>query len=475
MGLTMSESAKGTPRRLRKSGRGAISVTLAFLLLFATLANAERTKLKPGWNLFSPQQDVELGRKASQEAERQLPLLNDRRVDSYLNNLGRRLADRAPGERYPYQFKAVNDMTINAFALPGGFLYVHRGAIEAADNEAQLAGVMGHEIGHVALRHGTNQATKAYAWQLPLAAFGGIVGSDSLGGVIAQLAAGIGVNSVLLRYSREAERQADLIGTQILYDNNYDPRAMAQFFEKIEAESKGGRAPQWLSDHPNPENRMQSVLKEVNNLGGLPSNYKTDSAEFREIKRYLQSMPPPPKGGSQQRRSRQGQSSKPPRPSDRYQSFRSDSVELRYPDNWRVYERNSTLTIAPDGGIVGGENGQNLLAYGVIVSLFEPRQDRHGRITLEYATDLLIDQLRESNPRMQVRRDHESVRVGGQPALSTLLENDSPVSGRENVWLATVLRAEGLVYFACVVPEGDYNEYRRTFEKLLDSVRFPAS
>src|SRR5437773_421178 len=99
MGLAMSESAQGTPRRLRKSGRGAISVTLAFLLLFAPLANAGRTKLKPGWNLFSPQQDVELGRKASQEAERQLPLLNDRRVDSYLNSLGRRLADRAPRER----------------------------------------------------------------------------------------------------------------------------------------------------------------------------------------------------------------------------------------------------------------------------------------------------------------------------------------------------------------------------------------
>jgi len=242
MGLTMSESAKGNPRRPRKSGRDAISVTLAFLLLFAPLANAGRTKLKPGWNLFSPQQDVELGRKASQEAERQLPLLNDRRVDSYLNSLGRRLADRAPGERYPYQFKGVNDATINAFALPGGFLYVHRGAIEAADNEAQLAGVMGHEIGHVALRHGTNQATKAYAWQLPLAAIGGLVGSDSLGGVVAQLAAGFGVNSVLLRYSRDAERQADLIGTQILYDNNYDPRAMAQFFEKIEAEQRWSRA-----------------------------------------------------------------------------------------------------------------------------------------------------------------------------------------------------------------------------------------
>src|SRR5436309_14933321 len=291
MGLTMSEAAEGTPRRLRESGRDAISVTLIFLLLFAPLANAGRTKLKPGWNLFSPQQDVELGRKASQEAERQLPLLNDRRVDSYLNSLGRRLADRAPGERYPYQFKGVNDATINAFALPGGFLYVNRGTIEVADNEAQLAGVMGHEIGHVALRHGTNQASKAYLWQMPLAAAGGVLGSDSVAGVLTQLGASFAVNSVLLKYSRDAERQADIVGTQILYDNNYDPRAMAQFFEKIEAEGKRGRPPQWLSSHPNPENRMQSVLRETEKLGGLPANYKTDSAEFQEIKRYVRSMP----------------------------------------------------------------------------------------------------------------------------------------------------------------------------------------
>ncbi len=146
------------PYSVAKAGHAA-TLVLALLSILVPAVLAERTQLKPGWNIFSAQQDVEIGREVSKDAERQLPILNDRRVDSYLNKLGQRLAAKAPGERYPYQFKAVNDSSINAFALPGGFLYVNRGVIEAADNEAQLAGVMGHEIGHVALRHGTNQAS----------------------------------------------------------------------------------------------------------------------------------------------------------------------------------------------------------------------------------------------------------------------------------------------------------------------------
>ena len=208
----------------------ALVVSLAFVL--TPLARADRTQLKPGWNMFSAQQDVEVGQQVSKEAEQQMRMLNDRRVDDYLNNLGRRLAAKAPGERYPYQFKVVNDRAINAFALPGGLVYVNRGSIEAADNEAQLAGVMAHEISHVALRHGTNQASKASAAQMPLAILGGVLGSNSTGAMLAQLGAGFALNSILLKYSRTAESQADIMGTQILYDSGYDPRALAQFFEK---------------------------------------------------------------------------------------------------------------------------------------------------------------------------------------------------------------------------------------------------
>jgi predicted Zn-dependent protease len=127
------------------------------------LAWADRTQLKPGWNMFSAQQDVEVGQQVSRDAEKQVPMLKDSRVDKYLNNLGQRLSAHAPGYKFPYTYKAVNDRAINAFALPGGPIYINRGVIEAADNETQLAGVMAHETSHVALRHGTNQACNASA------------------------------------------------------------------------------------------------------------------------------------------------------------------------------------------------------------------------------------------------------------------------------------------------------------------------
>ena len=161
----------------------AIAVALALVLAPLQTALAERTQLRPGWNMFTPEQDVQLGKEASQQAEKQVQLLNDRRVDDYLNRLGQRLASKAPGYKYPYSYRAVNDRAINAFALPGGPVYINRAIIEAADNEAQLAGVMAHETAHVALRHGTNQATKAQAWQMPLA----ILGAASGNGILAAL------------------------------------------------------------------------------------------------------------------------------------------------------------------------------------------------------------------------------------------------------------------------------------------------
>lgn len=255
---------------------------------------AERTALKPGWNLFTPEQDIQVGQEAEKKIEQQVVLFKDARIDTYLDGLGKKLAARAPGYKYPYQYRAVNDETINAFALPGGFIYINRGVIEAADNEAQLAGVMAHETSHVALRHGTSHASKANAWQVPLSILGAVTG-NSLGGLLTQLGGSFTLNSILLKNSRDDENQADVMGTQILYDSGYDPRALAQFFEKIEAESKGKEAAQFFSDHPNPGNRTERVSEEVDKLGGPEPNYRTDSDDFHSIKIYVMKLPKPPK------------------------------------------------------------------------------------------------------------------------------------------------------------------------------------
>lgn len=270
----------------------------ALLLAVLPLA-AQRTRLQPGFNLFSAQQDAQLGLESSRDVEKQLPMCKDARVDAYLNGLGQRLAAHASGPKYPYQYKCVNDTAVNAFALPGGYIYVNRGAIEMADTEAQLAGILAHETSHVALRHSTNQLTKNAGLQMALVLASGLFNNNSAGGMLAQLGLQGGAGLMTLRFSRADESQADIMGTQLLYDSGYDPRAMAQFFEKLQAESKS-RPIQFLSDHPNPDNRAQRVTDEVRLLGGPPANCKTDSPEFQKIKAEVKGLPKPPKQSSNQ-------------------------------------------------------------------------------------------------------------------------------------------------------------------------------
>ncbi|MBN2338167.1 MAG: M48 family metalloprotease [Acidobacteria bacterium] len=445
---------------------------MVLTLILSVAAFGQRTALKPGWNLFSPAQDVELGRQVAQDAERQLPMLNQRRVDDYLDRLGKRLAGYAPGEKYPYQFKCVNDASINAFALPGGFLYIHRGLIEAADNEAELAGVIGHEIGHVALRHGTNQASKQQLYQAPLAIFGGIMGNDSMAGALAQIGAAFTVNSILLKYSRDDEREADLIGSQILYDAGYDPRSMATFFEKLET---GNRGTDFFSSHPNPDNRIRGIQQEIARLGPLPARAAVDSRDFQNIRRLLQSLPPAPQGTAAQQ-SQPGAStvpaaSRPEPPSSRLRSYDSGYVRLQHPDNWRVYGEERDFALAPDGGIVTVGN-EGALAYGGMMAVYEPVTRRGAAVSLKDATDQLVARLQRSNPGMRLMRDRGQIRVGGQVALSMEFVNGSPSGGQETDWLVTLVRPEGLVYFIFVAPEEEYASYRNMFQRIVQSVRF---
>ena len=459
-------------------------------------SGAGRTQLKPGWNMFSPQQDVEVGQQVSKDAEQQLPMLNNSRVDNYLNNLGRRLSANAPGYKFPYSYKAVNDRAINAFALPGGPVYINRGVIEAADNEAQLAGVMAHEASHVALRHGTNQASKASAAQIPLSILGGVLGSNSTGAILAQLGAGFALNSVLLKYSRSAETQADVMGSQILYDSGYDPRAMAQFFEKIQAQDKGGQPVAFFSSHPSPERRTERVNEELATLSGSRSGFNTDSREFDQIKRYVQSLPAPPKQGqSQQLQSDPGrtdgarQGSRPDSPSDRFVSFENSRLRINHPDNWQAYGQGDAVSITPRGGLVNDGNGNQALAYGVIVNVFEPRVDQSGRqlqsggygqgpgqssgTYLVEATNQLVQEFRLSNRNMRVVRSHEDIDVNNVRGLSTYLSNDSPIQGggRETNWLITLPRPEGLLFLVFTAPERDFQSFENTFQQMLYSVR----
>jgi len=263
------------------------------LTVLACPARADRTRVRPGFDLFSTKQDIQLGEKYSAEMDRQLVLCGDARLDAYLNALGRKLAEHAPGATYPYRFKCVNDEEINAFALPGGFIYINRGAIEAADSEAQLAGILSHEIAHVALRHSTNEISKQAPLQMSLAIASGWMGGNTISELLTQLGVHSGMGLLFLKFSRRDEQQADIVGAQILYDTGYDPRALAQFFEKAEEESKRHRIA-FLNDHPATANRGERVLEEVRRMGGPPAGYRTDSPEFEKMRLAAHDLPQPP-------------------------------------------------------------------------------------------------------------------------------------------------------------------------------------
>src|SRR5687768_3857440 len=240
---------------------------IAWLTMIAIMAFplsiVAQTQIKYHSNRFSIQDDVKLGRQAAQEAEQQFPLLNDSEVRSYVERVGKRLVAAIPSQfqhpEFDYFFKVVNARDINAFALPGGPMYVNRGMIEAAKSEGEMAGVMAHEISHVALRHGTAQASKAQNPFVQLGALGGAILGAVVGGNAGDILAQgtqLGLGAYLLKYSREYETQADILGAQMLARAGYDPMDLARMFQTIEQEG-GSSGPEWMSSHPNPGNRYQ--------------------------------------------------------------------------------------------------------------------------------------------------------------------------------------------------------------------------
>lgn len=460
-------------RELSRELRRALACLciVALSTLPAGAGSDQRTQLKPGWNLFSPQDDIKLGLQNSEEAENVLPMLKDQKVNDYLSGLGKRLSEFAPGEKYPYQFKCVNVADINAFALPGGYVYVNRGLIQAADNEAQLAGVMGHEISHVALRHGTSQVTKSLGPSVGVAVIGSVLGDNALGKLVAAVGA-FSMNSLLLKYSRTDESEADILGTQISHDAGYDPRALADFFVVLaDVEKKMGAPPEFFSNHPSPEHRIERVNEEIQKLGGPLPDAKKDSPEFREIRKYLFSLPPAPRrsvAADTDPYGTAGAGEKPDAPVEKLQSYENEAYKLQFPGNWKATGQGTAVTLYPVGGVARDARGNPALAYGAIVSRFEPRAGS----TLEAATDQLIASLRQSNSALEVQRKPEPMHLGGQRALSSYLQNTSPIKGKERIWLVTTMRVDGLFYIVSVAPEAEYDHYTKAFEATINSFHF---
>jgi Zn-dependent protease with chaperone function len=463
------------------------------------VAQTTARQAQPGFNLFTVNQDIEIGRQSAIEAEKQLTLLNDPTVDRYLNRIIQRLAAVAPGAKYPYQIKTVNAAEINAFALPGGPMYVNRGTLEAARSEAELAGVLAHEMSHVALRHGTHQASKAYLAQSGLGILGGLFGRQSSAASIVNTVGGVGLNALFLKFSRDDEYEADATGARIMARAGYDAAAMASFFELLRAEQ--GRNPskveQFFSDHPPPADREARIRQLASTLGGGRTEVV---GGFASIRTQLSGLSP---GGTQQIVSQPPNPLIPDtatagagpvrvaRPSSRLVRFAQPNgfFAINYPANWRAYLSGLAVTLAPDGGVLTRSDGRQVLLHGVIINHYfpfatgetrrnlslqrnyAPFEDRTlPRGQLEDATDDLIRTILSANPYLHTEDDAAQPEVvSGAQGFSMVLSGTSPVTGEEErVTVYTRGLADGhVIYVLWVVPGRDYATVDRTFARML--------
>ncbi|HLF10741.1 MAG TPA: M48 family metallopeptidase [Gammaproteobacteria bacterium] len=473
-----------------------VALSVATLTTAAAGVAAAQTQFKPGFNLFSPEQDQEIGRQSADAAERQLPILEDQSIEAYIDRIGARLATVAPGAEYRYQFKVVNASDINAFALPGGYLYVNRGLVEAAQNEGQLAGVMAHEMAHVALRHGTSQASKAYVAQTGLGLLGGLVGKDdpSAEQRIAALG-GFGLNTLFLKFSRTAEEQADITGAQMMAEAGYDPADMVDFFEILvnEQNRNPGKVAQFFSSHPAPANRAARINEEIELLAVRPIR---PIGGFAQVKSELGRMRPA--ASMQQIAQRQSTPAPAPRsgndrsvpeikvdgPSSEFSVFaqRDGLFEIGYPENWHTYaaDHGYGVIIAPDGGYVDAGGRERDLISGVIVNQYDPFEDDRsgeqlveGNTSLVRATNDLLGTILRTNPEMEMVRDSERRnRIDGAPSLSVVLSGRSPVTRQEErVTLFTREVADDqIIYALFIAAERDYQRLNETFNRMISSL-----
>lgn len=245
-----------------------------------------------GLQLVSVNDEIALGRKTQAQVRQQVPALRDAQVNRFIDAVGRRIAARADGPRYPYSFDVANRREINAFALPGGPVWVHRGLIDAAQNEAQLAGVIAHEVAHVANRHAAEQITKGTFANVGLGLLASMLG-DGRGAQIAQLGAGFAANATMMKFSRDHEREADLEALRYMKNAGYDPRGMVEFLQVLRSRQRRdpGSVQTFFSSHPAPAERIRRLQQEANRLAGG----RRDSAAFRSVQARLDRLPAPPR------------------------------------------------------------------------------------------------------------------------------------------------------------------------------------
>lgn len=455
----------------------SVAFTLWAMLLLPLSAIAQ-TRITMPKNKYKIQDDVKIGNDASRQVQQQFPLLNDRQTQAYVERVGERLVSAIPAEfrqpAFDYRFEVVNARDINAFALPGGPMYVNRGMIEAAKNEGEMAGVMAHEISHVALRHATAQQTKINSPLNQILGIGAILGGAILGGGTGAQLGQMIVAGSFLRYSRDYETQADILGARIMADSGYDPRDLANMFRTIAGESGGSRGPEWLSSHPDPGNRFQRINQEANYLNVSPNPIKM-TQEFARTQERLRAMPRARSMAEIERDYKAGQSGSSqtasgrysnnvPYPSTRYRRYQSGNwIRMNVPSNWQEFSGQSDVTFAPQGAY-----GNQGITHGAMVGIYRARGGSFDQATQDYVSGIL-----QANPYLRQQSGFSRTTVAGRQAYATVLSGRSPVTGRgESVTVYTLpMRSGDLLYIATVSSTDDAYRYNSAFRTMVNSIR----
>ena len=450
-----------------------------------------------GFNLFSVEQDLDVGRQASLEIERQVRLVTSARTTQYMNSITTLLASRVSGAKYRFQVRAVNSGDINLTVLPDGQIYISRGLLSLSKSESEVAGVIAHAMAHVVLRHGTEQASRAYLSRAGLAALGGFVGTQGTTARIINTVGGFGMNAAFLRFTASNEYEADALGAELMSNAGYDPVGLASIVATLRREKGSARSEAYSTSHPPVNDRERRIRNLANVLrqgraevvggfnlmrwrGGPASTATAAAMKSSSGTVEIRSTP---------------QSIDVPAPSPQFTRFSSPDalVAIDHPSNWDAHQSGTAMSFAPAEAVIDREDGAPNLVQGLIVNHYAPFEDdverwnnsltRHyapfenrsrPRGPLEDATDDLVRQILDAyNWLTAPTGSARSELVDGIRGYSIRLRGKSPLTGQpERVTVYTrMLPDDQVIYMACIAAGKNASSVERACTRMVQSMR----